>query len=159
VSAAQARDFDGAAELLPPIANGVALDRFAPAARRRSFALALGRISPKGFHLALAAPEIADEVILDDLPPGAILSGAADGAERAQSCPSSRSTATPRPRPGSRPGRETLGDQRRRLARDSAATEALAVAPKPDERAFGARECGTTRRRVAVAVARRSAAG
>jgi CelD/BcsL family acetyltransferase involved in cellulose biosynthesis/glycosyltransferase involved in cell wall biosynthesis len=56
VSRAQARDFRPWSDLLAPIPNGVALDRFRPARRRRRFVLALGRISPeKGFHLALLA--------------------------------------------------------------------------------------------------------
>jgi CelD/BcsL family acetyltransferase involved in cellulose biosynthesis/glycosyltransferase involved in cell wall biosynthesis len=57
VSAAQHREFEGAAApLLPPIANGVDLERFRPRGRKRGFALAMGRISPeKGFHLALLA--------------------------------------------------------------------------------------------------------
>jgi glycosyltransferase involved in cell wall biosynthesis len=56
VSAAQRREFAGAADLLPEIPNGVPVARFRMRRRRARFALALGRISPeKGFHLALAA--------------------------------------------------------------------------------------------------------
>lgn len=56
VSAAQHRACPPGARLLPPIANGVALERFAARLTKRRFALALSRICPeKGIHLALDA--------------------------------------------------------------------------------------------------------
>jgi glycosyltransferase involved in cell wall biosynthesis len=56
VSASQERGCPGAEGLLPHIVNGVSVDRFRSAVRRRSYALALGRICPeKGFHIALEA--------------------------------------------------------------------------------------------------------
>ncbi|WP_198159780.1 glycosyltransferase [Sphingomonas horti] len=42
--------------LLPPIENGVDLDRYRPARSKSDYALALGRVAPiKGFHDAIAA--------------------------------------------------------------------------------------------------------
>ncbi|HET9982716.1 MAG TPA: glycosyltransferase [Longimicrobiales bacterium] len=56
VSASQHERCPPAARLLPPIENGVPLDRFGARVSRRGFALALGRICPeKGFHHALDA--------------------------------------------------------------------------------------------------------
>ena len=56
VSASQRRRFPPDLALLGDIENGVRLDAFRLARRKRSFALALGRICPeKAFHLALAA--------------------------------------------------------------------------------------------------------
>jgi glycosyltransferase involved in cell wall biosynthesis len=56
VSAAQSATFPADTRLLPPIPNGVALERWRFGARKRSFALALGRICPeKGYHLAIDA--------------------------------------------------------------------------------------------------------
>ncbi len=62
VSAAQHAACPPGAWLLPPIANGVAIDRFAPTTHaRRPFALMLARICPeKGVHLALDAARVAD---------------------------------------------------------------------------------------------------
>jgi glycosyltransferase involved in cell wall biosynthesis len=60
VSAAQQARFPPLARMLPPIDNGVPLDRLAFRHARRGFALALGRICPeKGFHLALEAAALA----------------------------------------------------------------------------------------------------
>jgi glycosyltransferase involved in cell wall biosynthesis len=48
------------APLLPPIPNGVDVDRLPARVSRRGFALALGRVCPeKGFHLALDAARMA----------------------------------------------------------------------------------------------------
>jgi len=59
VSRDQVRRCPCEARLLPPIENGVAVERFRPG-RKRGFALALGRICPeKGFHLALDAARAA----------------------------------------------------------------------------------------------------
>ncbi len=45
---------------LPVVANGIDVDRFAPAPRREGFALAIGRVCPeKGFHAAIAAAALA----------------------------------------------------------------------------------------------------
>jgi glycosyltransferase involved in cell wall biosynthesis len=60
VSASQAARAPGL-KLAPPIANGVDLDRFRPAAGKGDFALILGRVAPeKGFHDAIAAARAAD---------------------------------------------------------------------------------------------------
>jgi glycosyltransferase involved in cell wall biosynthesis len=60
VSAAQQARFPPLPTMLPPIDNGVPLDRLASRHARRGFALALGRICPeKGFHLALDAAALA----------------------------------------------------------------------------------------------------
>jgi glycosyltransferase involved in cell wall biosynthesis len=65
VSASQERGCSDAASVLPHIENGVSLDRFKTAVRRRSYALALGRICPeKGFHIALDAAAEADTPVL-----------------------------------------------------------------------------------------------
>lgn len=59
VSRRQAGDAAVDARLLAPIENGVEFEAFAPA-RKRGFALALGRVCPeKGFHLALDAVRAA----------------------------------------------------------------------------------------------------
>ncbi|HEY0780494.1 MAG TPA: glycosyltransferase [Gemmatirosa sp.] len=56
VSEAQARRCPPEAVLLPPIPNGVPVPAHSPAARRRGYALCLGRICPeKGYHLAVDA--------------------------------------------------------------------------------------------------------
>jgi glycosyltransferase involved in cell wall biosynthesis len=56
VSASQQRSCPPGRALLPYIENGVPLEALRTTVRRRSFALALGRICPeKGFHLALDA--------------------------------------------------------------------------------------------------------
>lgn len=56
VSGAQQRTVPPTPLLLPPIDNGVDVDRLPQQLARRGFALALGRICPeKGFHLALEA--------------------------------------------------------------------------------------------------------
>jgi len=61
VSASQLRRCPPSGALLPPIENGVPLDRLATQVRKRDFALTLGRVCPeKGFHLALEAAEMAE---------------------------------------------------------------------------------------------------
>jgi glycosyltransferase involved in cell wall biosynthesis len=56
VSPSQKRNCPPSDALLPPIENGVTLENFRTAVRRRDYALALGRICPeKGFHLAADA--------------------------------------------------------------------------------------------------------
>ncbi|MBI4787168.1 MAG: glycosyltransferase family 4 protein [Chloroflexi bacterium] len=61
VSAAQQRACPLGARLLPPIENGVPVERLAARVRKRDWAMALGRICPeKGFHLALDAARRAD---------------------------------------------------------------------------------------------------
>ncbi len=62
VSAAQHRACPPSARLLPPIANGVPVEKLAAAHHaRRGYALVLGRICPeKGQHLALEAAHMAD---------------------------------------------------------------------------------------------------
>ena len=61
VSSAQQRAAPPGARLLPPIENGVAVDKLAIRVPKRRFAVALGRICPeKGFHLALDAATAAD---------------------------------------------------------------------------------------------------
>lgn len=65
VSAAQAAAAPPGAVLTPPIENGVDLAAFARVYRKRSYAVALGRICPeKGFHLALDAARAADVPLL-----------------------------------------------------------------------------------------------
>lgn len=65
VSRHQAYNAPGGVRLLAPIENGVAENPFAPAARKRNFALALGRICPeKGFHDAIAAARAAGVPLL-----------------------------------------------------------------------------------------------
>lgn len=60
VSAAQQARFLPLARMLPPIENGVPVDRLASRHARRGFALVLGRVCPeKGFHLALDAAAMA----------------------------------------------------------------------------------------------------
>lgn len=60
VSAAQHATRPADVALLPPIPNGVPVERFTPPARKRGFAVAMGRICPeKGFHLALDAAAAA----------------------------------------------------------------------------------------------------
>jgi glycosyltransferase involved in cell wall biosynthesis len=64
VSADQARRAPPGARLEPPIENGVDVAAFR-AARKRGFAVALGRICPeKGYHLALDAARAADLPLL-----------------------------------------------------------------------------------------------
>ena len=64
VSADQARRAPPGARLQQPIENGVDVEAFRPA-RKRGFALSLGRICPeKGFHLALDAARAADAPLL-----------------------------------------------------------------------------------------------
>jgi glycosyltransferase involved in cell wall biosynthesis len=61
VSAAQQRACPPSARLLPPIRNGVDVDRVAACVRKRTYALVLGRVCPeKGFHLAIDAARLAD---------------------------------------------------------------------------------------------------
>jgi glycosyltransferase involved in cell wall biosynthesis len=56
VSESQHRTRPERSSMLAPIANGVPVERLAANARKRKFALALGRICPeKGFHLAIDA--------------------------------------------------------------------------------------------------------
>ena len=64
VSHDQVRRGPPMARMVAPIENGVDVAAFAPV-RKRSFALALGRICPeKGFHLALDAARAADMPLL-----------------------------------------------------------------------------------------------
>src|SRR5579884_2595076 len=61
VSESQHRTRPERSSMLAPIANGVPVERLAANARKRKFALALGRICPeKGFHLAIEAAEKAN---------------------------------------------------------------------------------------------------
>jgi CelD/BcsL family acetyltransferase involved in cellulose biosynthesis/glycosyltransferase involved in cell wall biosynthesis len=61
VSASQLRRFPPDLALLPEIENGIRVEEFRPARRKRDFALALGRICPeKAFHLALEAAHLAE---------------------------------------------------------------------------------------------------
>jgi len=56
VSESQQRGCPPGAPLVPPVPNGVDLNVFRPAHRKRGYALAMGRICPeKGFHEALDA--------------------------------------------------------------------------------------------------------
>lgn len=65
VSADQAARAPSGARLLPPIENGVDVDAFPTGVRKRSFALALGRVcEEKGFHLALDAARLAGAPML-----------------------------------------------------------------------------------------------
>jgi len=65
VSRHQAHSAPDGVRLLGAIENGVANNPFALAARKRGFALALGRICPeKGFHEAIAAAREADVPLL-----------------------------------------------------------------------------------------------
>jgi glycosyltransferase involved in cell wall biosynthesis len=65
VSRHQAHGAPAGVRLLKPIENGVPDNPFAPASRKRNFALALGRICPeKGFHDAIAAARAADVPLL-----------------------------------------------------------------------------------------------
>jgi glycosyltransferase involved in cell wall biosynthesis len=51
--------------LLPPVPNGIDVDRFQGSFRKRNYALALGRICPeKGFHYALEAAKTAGSELL-----------------------------------------------------------------------------------------------
>ncbi|MBI2816277.1 MAG: glycosyltransferase [Acidobacteria bacterium] len=60
VSESQHRRCPPAAALLPPIENGVPVDRLSAHVEKRRFAIALGRIcAEKGFHLALEAASTA----------------------------------------------------------------------------------------------------
>lgn len=61
VSQAQAARCPADAKMLPPIENGVDIDRLTIQLRKREFALALGRVCPeKGLHYALDAATAAD---------------------------------------------------------------------------------------------------
>ncbi|HYG87131.1 MAG TPA: glycosyltransferase [Azospirillum sp.] len=65
VSKAQHRTAPPGTRLLPPIENGVPVDKLSIRVPKRRFAVALGRICPeKGFHLALDAAAAADMQIL-----------------------------------------------------------------------------------------------
>jgi glycosyltransferase involved in cell wall biosynthesis len=66
VSRSQHRACPRSPHLLPPIPNGVDVDRLGTDVPRRNFALALGRICPeKGFHFALeAATRAKTELVL-----------------------------------------------------------------------------------------------
>jgi glycosyltransferase involved in cell wall biosynthesis len=65
VSAAQARTCPPLPALLDPVPNGIDLARMDCRARKRGWAVALGRICPeKGFHLALDAARRADVPLL-----------------------------------------------------------------------------------------------
>ncbi len=65
VSAAQHAACPPAPNLLPPVENGIALERFDARHARRGFALFLGRICPeKGVHLALEAAHRAGVSLL-----------------------------------------------------------------------------------------------
>jgi glycosyltransferase involved in cell wall biosynthesis len=66
VSKSQHRSCPPSSHLLPPIPNGVDVDRLGTDVQRRNFALALGRICPeKGFHFALdAARRAKTELVL-----------------------------------------------------------------------------------------------
>ncbi|HZG42202.1 MAG TPA: glycosyltransferase [Longimicrobium sp.] len=65
VSAAQARDCPRFAALLDPVPNGIDLARLECRARKRGWAMAMGRICPeKGFHHALDAARMADVPLL-----------------------------------------------------------------------------------------------
>ena len=60
VSEAQQHSFPPLANMLPPIPNGVPVDRLQARHAKRNFALSLGRICPeKGVHLALDAAGLA----------------------------------------------------------------------------------------------------
>jgi len=60
VSETQMRDFRSVADLLPPIPNGVALEKLETRHAKRNFALMLARICPeKGIHLGLDAARAA----------------------------------------------------------------------------------------------------
>lgn len=64
VSEDQVRRGPTGLRLLPPVENGVAVERFRPR-RKRGYALAIGRICPeKGFHLALDAARVAGMPLL-----------------------------------------------------------------------------------------------
>lgn len=65
VSRSQTRSAPPGARLLPPIENGVAVERLLIRVPKRRFAVALGRICPeKGFHHALDAARLADFQLL-----------------------------------------------------------------------------------------------
>jgi glycosyltransferase involved in cell wall biosynthesis len=65
VSVAQAAACPEDAFLLPPIAHGVAVERYRLQVTKRGFALAIGRVSPeKGYHLGLAAAARAATPVL-----------------------------------------------------------------------------------------------
>jgi glycosyltransferase involved in cell wall biosynthesis len=65
VSAAQARDCLRSTALLDPVPNGIDVARLDCRARKRGWAMALGRICPeKGFHHALDAARLADMPLL-----------------------------------------------------------------------------------------------
>jgi CelD/BcsL family acetyltransferase involved in cellulose biosynthesis/glycosyltransferase involved in cell wall biosynthesis len=65
VSKSQQEFCPAGTKLLPPIENGVDLDRLRPACRKRDFAVALGRICPeKGFHWAIDAAKAAGVPLL-----------------------------------------------------------------------------------------------
>src|SRR5579884_409168 len=65
VSKTEAAACPPGARMLPPVENGIDIDRLTVHLRKCDFALALGRICPeKGLHLALEAAEKADTPIL-----------------------------------------------------------------------------------------------
>jgi glycosyltransferase involved in cell wall biosynthesis len=65
VSLSQHRSCPRSSQLLPPIPNGVDVDRLGIDVPRKDFALALGRICPeKGFHLAVDAARQAKTALL-----------------------------------------------------------------------------------------------
>ncbi len=65
VSLAQQHECPAGTQLLPPIANGVAVHAFAARSTRRGFALMLARICPeKGQHFALEAAHAAGVTLL-----------------------------------------------------------------------------------------------
>jgi glycosyltransferase involved in cell wall biosynthesis len=65
VSAAQQAACPSGLRLVPPIANGVPVDRLAARHAKRAFVVALGRMCPeKGFHLALDAARAAEVPML-----------------------------------------------------------------------------------------------
>lgn len=65
VSKSQAGTFPPLASMLPPIGNGVPVERLQARHARRNFALSLGRVCPeKGFHLAIDAARQAGMPLL-----------------------------------------------------------------------------------------------
>jgi CelD/BcsL family acetyltransferase involved in cellulose biosynthesis/glycosyltransferase involved in cell wall biosynthesis len=65
VSASQRRRCPPGAHLVRDVENGIDLDAFRPAKRRRGYAVSLGRICPeKGFHFALRAARAAGMPLL-----------------------------------------------------------------------------------------------
>ena len=61
VSKSEASQCPPGARMLPPIENGIDVDRMQAPLRKRNFVLALGRVCPeKGLHLAMDAAKMAD---------------------------------------------------------------------------------------------------